>query len=199
MTSNPRFDPHGDSIPTLRWVPALILIVVGVLFLLDNLNIIPIEQITRFWPILLIAVGLFLLVDRTVLRFNLGGRYGRDEFAGANIPGYRIREAAVFGGGKRRVNAQDFVGGKLDAVFGGFQIDLREAVMAGDSAVMDISVVFGGCELRIPDTWLAVVQGTGIFGAFTDNTRQPDPLRVPNPKRLIVKGGAVFGGVDIKN
>ncbi len=43
------------------------------------------------------------------------------------------------------------------------------------------------------------MQGAGVFGAFTDNTRQPDPGRYPNPKRLIVRGGAVFGHVEVRN
>jgi hypothetical protein len=62
-----------------------------------------------------------------------------------------------------------------------------------------VDVVFGGADLRIPETWSAVVQGTGVFGAFTDNSRQPDPSRTPNPKRLVVKGAAVFGHVEVRN
>ncbi|HUA63571.1 MAG TPA: DUF5668 domain-containing protein [Verrucomicrobiae bacterium] len=190
---NYRFSPSPH-----RWIGASVLIVIGVLFLLDNLNILPFDEVWRFWPVLLIAVGLFLLIDRTVLRFNFP-RYGRDEYIGASSGGYRLRETAVFGGGKRRVNSQTFVGGKVDAVFGGFQIDLRDAAMQGDVATLDIAVVFGGTEVKIPDNWLAVVQGAGVFGAFADNTRQPDPGRYPNPKRLIVRGGAVFGHVEVRN
>lgn len=183
---------------THRFIGAVILIALGVLFLLDNLNILAFDEVMKFWPVGLIAVGLFLLVDRTVLHLNFG-RYGKDEYPGAYTGAFRIRESAVFGGGKRRINSQNFTGGKIDAVFGGFQIDLREAGMQGDTALLDINVVFGGTELRIPDTWSAVVHGDGVFGAFTDNSRQPDPSRTPNPKRLIVKGAAVFGHVEVKN
>jgi hypothetical protein len=196
---NDPYRQRQDGFPAPhRFIPAAILIGLGILFLLDNLNIFPIEQITKFWPILLIALGLFLLVDRTVLKFG-PGRYGREEYPGATGPGYRIREAAVFGGGKRRINSQEFVGGKVDAVFGGFEIDLRNAAMLNDTATMDINVVFGGTEVKIPESWSAIVHGTGAFGAFSDNSRQPDPLRYPNPKRLIVRGGAVFGHVEVRN
>ncbi len=181
-----------------RWIPAIILIGVGVVFLLDNLNIVAFDQIMRFWPVGLIALGLFLLIDRTVWHGGIG-RYSREEFTGPAGQGYRLRESAVFGGGKRRINTQDFQGGKIEAVFGGYDVDLREACMQGDSATINVDVVFGGAELRIPDTWSAVVQGTGVFGAFADGTRQPDPARTPNPKRLIVRGNAVFGGVEVKN
>jgi len=43
------------------------------------------------------------------------------------------------------------------------------------------------------------IRGSGVFGGFVDQTQHPDRTLNPNPKRLIVKGDAVFGGVTIKN
>jgi hypothetical protein len=43
------------------------------------------------------------------------------------------------------------------------------------------------------------MKGAGVFGGYVDSTTQPDPRIYPNPKLLICKGGAVFGGVEIKN
>jgi len=168
------------------------------MFLLDNLHILSIDEVMKFWPVIPIALGLYLLVDRTVWHGGIG-RNASFEYASATTAEHRIRESAVFGGGKRRINSQNFTGGRMEAVFSGFEMDLREASMQGDSAVLHIDVVFGGTEVRIPETWSAVVQGTGVFGAFADHTRQPDLSRTPNPKRLIVKGSAVFGGVEVKN
>jgi len=189
--------PPGPNSPR-RWIPAIILIGFGVAFLLDNLNIVAFDQIVRFWPILLIALGLYLLIDRTVWQSGLFG-YGDDERPGASAGGFYMRESAVFGGGKRHITSQDLKGGKIDAVFGGYSVDLREASMQGDSAVIVVNAVFGGTEIRIPESWSAVVQGQGVFGGFADNTRQPDASRTPNPKRLFVRGSAVFGGVEVKN
>jgi hypothetical protein len=70
--------------------------------------------------------------------------------------------------------------------------------MAADSATLQVSAVFAGIEIRIPETWSVVLQGAGVFGAFADNTTQPNP-QTPGLKRLFVKGAAVFGGVEIKN
>ena len=42
----------------------IVLIAVGVLFLLDTLNIIQFNQIGRFWPVLLIILGAFMLYNR---------------------------------------------------------------------------------------------------------------------------------------
>jgi hypothetical protein len=43
------------------------LIAIGILFLLDNFDILPLQQVKRFWPILLVLAG-FLLIRR----FQLG-------------------------------------------------------------------------------------------------------------------------------
>jgi hypothetical protein len=111
----------------------------------------------------------------------------------------RTKESAVFGGGKRVIVDQNFTGAKYDAVFGGYEIDLRRAQIAGDAAVLDLNAVFGGIEVKIPESWSVVMKGAGVFGGYVDSTVQPDPRLYPNPKQLICKGGAVFGGVEIKN
>lgn len=237
-----------------RFIPAIVLIGVGLLFLLNNLHIVAVREIIGYWPAILIAVGIIQLVDSSfaagraaggilvcvgafLLARNLGylniavhdlwpliligagilmllnrtvlwpggvyARIGRSErfrrFRDRQyVPGM-LNEYGVFGGGKRKVNTMDFKGGHVDAVFGGFEIDLRDAVMEGDVATLETNAVFGGIEVRIPVTWSAVVQGVGVFGAFQDETRQPNQSLIPNPKRLIVKGGAVFGAVEVKN
>jgi hypothetical protein len=69
--------------------------------------------------------------------------------------------------------------------------------MKTNAAVIKIDAVFGGVEMRIPEEWCAVVEGVGIFGGYSDETLHP-PM-TPETKRLILKGGAVFGGVVVKN
>jgi hypothetical protein len=105
----------------------------------------------------------------------------------------------VFSGGKRHITTPSFRGGKVEVVFGGFDLDFTRAGIAGDSAELKVDAVFGGVEIRIPPNWNAVVKGDGVFGAFNDESVHPDPARYPDIKRLIVRGGAVFGGVVVKN
>ena len=133
--------------------------------------------------------------------------YLRDQLADLKAKGLYKAErriespqrAEITVGGKRVINDQNFRGAKYDAVFGGFEIDLRRANILEDEAVLDLNAVFGGIEVRVPESWSVVVKGAGVFGAFQDSTHQPDPRIYPAPKRLIVRGGAVFGGVELKN
>jgi hypothetical protein len=47
----------------ITFIPGLILIAMGALFLLDNLHIVPFGRIWAYWPAILIALGLWKLVD----------------------------------------------------------------------------------------------------------------------------------------
>ena len=221
-----------------RLIPAVILIGIGVLFLLNNLNVFYFVEWARYWPVILIAIGLVKLVDANTPAGHVAGAIfvGLGAILLGQTLGYlsvrmhdlwplfligagllmlfqrnswhrvrpglyvhgRMREASVFGGGKRQINTQDFTGGHIDAVFSGYEIDLRGAIMTGDSATLKVSAVFSGVEIRVPETWSVVIDGHGAFGAFVDNTTQPNP-QTPGLKRLFVKGGAVFGGVEVRN
>jgi hypothetical protein len=227
-----------------RLIPAIIVIGIGVLFLLNNLNILYFSEWARYWPVILIAAGLVKLVDADspgghaagailvglggiLLGQTLGylhvsmhdlwplfligagllmlfrGDYWHGIYRGPGrsriyVHDRLMREAAVFGGGKRKINTQDFTGGHIDAVFSGYEIDLRGATMAADSAILKIGAVFSGVEIRIPETWSVVIEGDGVFGTITDKTIQPNP-QTPGLKRLFIKGAAVFGSVEVKN
>lgn len=139
-------------------------------------------------------------------------------FAGANIawralrppvrrgetfaPGEGFDTVAVFGGTKTGSisptagTPTEFKGGSAMAVFGGCEIDLRHAVLPdGAAALVDVFVMFGGCEIRVPEEWLVVNRGNAFLGGFENKTR---PLPGAQ-KRLVVTGTAIMGGVEVKN
>ncbi len=163
-----------------------ILIALGVLLQLNEMGI------THFhfwdlWPVLIIVAGVGMLWQALV----------KEKPAVSANP--QFDAFYVFGGGDRQVNTKDFKGGNLFAVFGGYKVDFAHADMEGDQAVLEANAVFGGGEIRVPENWLVSMQGVGIFGAYEDKTRhfQPDPSRPT--KTLIIRGVAIFGGIEVKN
>ena len=105
---------------------------------------------------------------------------------------------AIFGGIKQRVTVKNFRGGRLTALFGGFQVDLTRADIDGQTAVIDASALMGGGEIRVPYNWIVEIRGIALLGAYTDETHQ-EVTDTATAKRLIVKGIAALGGVVIKN
>jgi len=168
-----------------------ILVGLGAIFLAQTLGFLQFRM-RVMWPLLLIGLGLLLLFQRA--HAWQPPDFWKDRTVKANV----LNEVVIFGGGKRVVSAADFQGGTIQAIFGGLEIDLRHAGIAGESATLDVSAVFGGVEIKIPQSWNAVVEGVGIFGGYADETMHPDSS-VTGVKSLILKGAAVFGGVEVKN
>ena len=116
-------------------------------------------------------------------------------------PRTSFNETVVFGGIERRITTRNFQGGRVLTVFGGVELDLREAEIEGNEAVVQIDAIFGGCEIRVPDHWHVLSAGNGMFGGYSDKSRQspPDGASATERKTLILRGTVVFGGVEIKN
>jgi hypothetical protein len=165
-------------------------VVIGAAILADNLGLLRWFHIQRFWPLLLVLLGLFFLI-RTV--------EGRPQPARQADPLGTLTDWAVFGGVERRIESQDFKGGEVLAVFGGVHLDLSRADFSGSEITVDASSVFGGVELRIPPEWAVSLQGGGVFGGFADKTIHPKFEGPRPPKVFILKGFAIFGGVTVKN
>jgi predicted membrane protein len=149
----------------------------------------------QLWPVVLIVLGIAML---------LRGPRGRRDFAYATPEGStqtlsgedHINGVAFLGGIKRQVTRQDFRGGSVTAFLGGFEVDLTRSEIAGDEAVLELSSVFGGGEVRVPTSWVVDVQSQAFLGGYSDETHQVSAV---GAKRLVIRGTSVFGGVVIKN
>jgi len=112
-------------------------------------------------------------------------------------PGERVVNAfAIMGGFTRRLNTQDFRGGTAVAVMGGVKLDLRNASIAQGEAVVDLLAFWGGVEIRIPEDWIVVPQVFPFMGGFDDRT---GPKPAGSRKRLVLRGLAFMGGVEVKH
>lgn len=162
------------------------LIAVGVFLQLHEMGIVHLN-FWELWPVFIIIAGVAMLWQAfSPCEAPLSSENQFDSFY-------------IFGGADRNINTKNFKGGKLFAIFGGYKVDFTHADIDGNQAVVDASAIFGGGEIRVPESWHVMVKGAGIFGAYEDKTRhfQPDPSKPT--KTLIVKGVAMFGGIEIKN
>jgi hypothetical protein len=211
----------------------------GLLFLLDNLNIIDFHRAARFWPVVLILFGISRFIDtrapngRLVGAVLIGvgailtlGRLGYVYFSWRTvwplmlillggaviyraIAGQRERAetvslkdgddsvvdvTAILGGFERRVTTPHFRGGEVTAIMGGCQLDMRGSSIEGE-AVLNVFAAMGGISIKVPPDWAVILHGTPILGGFEEKTIAP----ADQSKRLVIKGYAVMGGVEVRN
>lgn len=108
-----------------------------------------------------------------------------------------IDSVNVFGGANQKVYSKNFKGGDIVAVFGGCEVNLSQADFQ-DAIVIEVVAIFGGVKIIIPPTWEVKSEVVAIFGGM-DDKRAVAPFGDGPKKLVIIKGIALFGGVNIRN
>jgi len=139
------------------------------------------------WPLAIIGIGLLLVWESF-----------RPKSAAVTIGAGALHPESVFSSIEKTITDQNFTGGSASAVFGSIELDFIQANMTGDSAVLELNAVFGSIEVRVPLNWNVTIEAGAVFGSCENRTRAPLPASGPL-KTLIVRGGCVFGSVEIKN
>ena len=160
-----------------------LLVWVGILLELDQLGIVHI-RIQTYWPMLVIAAGGVMLWYAF---------HPPDETGAASSP--HLNVVAIWGGGEYRILAKNFRGGELVAFMGGFDVDLRDADIDGDQAVITVNALMGGGVIRVPENWAVSMRVAAFMGGHSMKARE----RVQPNKTLVIKGLAIMGGVEVRN
>ena len=165
------------------------LIVVGGMLTAQNLGYVQFH-IRDWWPVLIILFGVSIVLRGVWPRPTLSGPMPDMTLE----HGEQVDIQASFSAVSQRNDSTAFKGGRITSTFGGVELDLTQARMAGAEARLDISARFSGVELRVPRDWQIAVEVASTFGGVEDKTVPP---MTPGP-RLILTGEVMFGGVEIK-
>jgi predicted membrane protein len=167
-----------------------------------------------YWPVLLIVGGVIFVLHIPVShrrrwcshrspcyheKFKAhsscnGENSWKEENAGQ---GESFSKTCVFSSGRYIVVDTEIKGGTLQAIFGGIELDLRKAYLPEGETVLNIEAIFGGVSLFVPNTWRLEVNIESVLGGVDDDRRIIEP--VDSTRKLIIKGSAIFGGVEIRN
>ncbi|MEX2430491.1 MAG: DUF5668 domain-containing protein, partial [Dehalococcoidia bacterium] len=142
------FSSRGSNV-----LGSLVLVLVGFALLLATTGVMPWRTFGQLWPAALILLGLAILIGwRRVDRVTAGA-----------APGDTVALVSVLGENVRSFTSQSFKGGQTTALMGSAKVDLRDARLA-EGAAIDVTVVMGGLELKVPDEWEMDTTATVIMG-----------------------------------
>jgi predicted membrane protein len=171
---------------TTRWIPGAILILIGTLILLDHMNVINGERIWRYWPLILIALGiakfvnegkrvggvLLTLIGTFFLLQNLG--YGL--FSWANFWPFLIIAAGAA-----------MIWGRFDMP------ELRPGPAESGENTVHAFALFGGIERRVHTNSFKDGQITAMFGGVEMDFRSADI----EGEEATIYMDAIFGGIEL--
>ena len=193
-----------------------LLAVFGVIFTLVSLGIVPVHIHDDSWPLsmlfLALGIGGLARVMDGGSRRGSGPDFAAEGTGSSAQPfvpdSYHdfapdlnplLDNYTVMGSINRKLESQNFQGGKLTCILGSIEVDLRRARMpeGAKSARLDANAVMGSIKLRVPESWRVVWTGDNVMGAFEDKTIPPNTgLAAPE---LIVSGSSVMGTIEIES
>ena len=153
-------------------------LIIGIGLLLWRRDVIEISMLWKLIvPIILILVGMSCIFKGKIDKTN-DNNY-----------------CTVFSGQEVNLSDEKFDGANLTSVFGGIDLDLRNAKINSDT-VIDVKCVFGGADILVPDNVKVKISSSSFFGGVDNKKKNKDDQ---NKKyTLYIKATCVFGGVDIK-
>lgn len=201
---------------------AFLPLIIGVIFLTNR--ILPDMDLSRFfWPLLIIAFGVWMILGRKTPKMdsfknwgqkpdydpitwsateadptNTGAPYPLNpgQPGSAPFPEDRVESVSIFGGIKKNIVSKNFRGGEIVNFFGGSEINLMQADVKG-RVHLEVVQVFGGTKIIVPANWTVHSEMVAIFGGIED--KRPPQLNASAEKVLVIQGTSIFGGIDIKS
>jgi hypothetical protein len=111
--------------------------------------------------------------------------------------GRRHSIIAIFGGASRKGNWHVSPAMTAVTIFGGAELDFREAHLPAQEITLHCTCVFGGIDITVPPEMRIIDSGVAIFGG-RDISSDSSESASPNAPVLRLTGFTVFGGLSAK-
>jgi predicted membrane protein len=168
----------------------IIVMAVGAFFLIPHIFRETFD-INMFWPSIFIIIGVIFIFSK---------RKGWNAVSTSpQVGDDYIDYVHIFSGGERQIVSDNFRGGKVTAIFGGSEIDLTKARLAPGRSELELSCVFGGTTIIVPDDWNVKIEVVPILGGFGDSRKLNPGRSIDTTKQLVIKGAVIFGGGEVKS
>ena len=164
------------------WFWGILLIVIGLFIGLNLSDIIDVNFWSIFFPALIILVGASVIFN---IKPSTSKKSGDDDSSDGE-------KTAIFYGQESRVKG-NYEGGALTAIFGGVELDLRQAKIK-DGSVISVFTFCGGITIMMPDDVVVKNEVRGVFGGSEDKSIAKSSAK----KEVYIQGECILGGLEIK-
>lgn len=106
------------------------------------------------------------------------------------------RIVAIFGGATRKGAWHPEPVIEVLTVFGGAELDFREAVLPGKEVTLRATSILGGVEVTVPPEMRVIDNGTAILGGR--EIKGGDDAVGPDSPVLRIEGICVLGGIEVR-
>ncbi len=137
----------------------ILLILLGILFLLDNMELVEFSEIIKtYWPAIIILWGIHILLrkkqkskitiieDSDVINTDL------------------IHRSNIFGDLSINITSENFKGGSISSVFGDCNIDLLNVKIFDGEHDFKISCLFGDTKIKLPKDCSVIINASILLG-----------------------------------
>jgi predicted membrane protein len=191
-----------------RMFGGFLLIALGLLFLLDSMDVMEFGEVIRtYWPLILIYFGVRSIAARPhpvpVFPPSGWGKPGSDL-----ISSETMHQSAVFGNLDIRMDSRSFAGGTASTIFGDQNIDLTAATLREGQSLLKLTGVFGSVRVQLPPGAEYAVSLTTVFGSLTAEDRRQEGFSpglqyqtagYPQASRtLMIIASQVFGDINVR-
>ena len=143
-------------------------------------------------------IGIVAIVALGVALAETGVTRGSGDVESATMHAGRLDAVSFMSRYEHRVVTDAFRGGEVTAFMSRVEVDLRDAEMEGETAVIEIRTVMGRVEIRVPEHWtVAPDLGPGLAGSSSIRASRPEAN--PGAPVLILRGPTLFGSVEVGN
>jgi predicted membrane protein len=198
------------SKPDKNVIVGLIIVAIGGLLLLDSFGFINFNfwrMLGKFWPVILIVIGLLIILERDKIKQNSE----HSETTPGDTPiGDKSRESTAFGIlGDIRLAGFAEVPDTIDKslLIGDIVIDLSNAKLPEGESRISVSVLIGDIDIILPADFSISADLSCLIGSTSVDRRKSDGLAANvkheddhyagAPARLIIHGRALIGDVSV--
>ena len=178
--------------------------ITGLIVIAISIFIMPVDTFIQenFWPAVFIVSGIIIFISfiirpkKCVSKHSNG--YWKDDYKPneAENNNGKINYRFIFGGTEQVILDPVFKGGTIEAIFSGMELDLRRTSLEEGTTDLYINTVFGGVDIKAPDTWYIEIKSKAVAGGVSDT--RVKYMDIDRSKRLVIHAKCTFGGITIR-